>query len=372
VTTSTRAIVSLVRANGELEVAIRSQPVPTPADDEVLIRVVAAPVNPADIKLLFGGLSAEDLTVVDETVQAKLSSAQLLALSGRLDVPLPVGNEGAGLVVAAGAASAAQALLHRYVSVAAGGMFSDYRVARAADCIMLPADVSAAQGAAGWINPLTALAMVETMQREGHHALVLTAAASNLGQMLNRLCQADAIPLVNVVRSAAQVDLLRSLGAAHVCNSSDPDFDAQLVDALAATGATLAFDATGGGALAGRILRAMERALVRSGQGYSRYGSTTLKQLYFFGGLDPSPVVFERDFGMAWAMGGWLLQPRLATFGADRVAAFKRRVAADLLTIFKADVDGIMPLSGLLSPAHFTTFMQLKTGGKMLVSPALG
>lgn len=367
---SNRQFVSELGSDGSLTLALRSARVPEPEAGEVLIRVEAVPVNPADIKLMLAGLPVESLRLSDDgSARGQISPDRLPAFSGRIGVALPIGNEGAGTVVAAG--DGAQSLLGRRVSVAAGGMFADYRVAKAADCIPLPDGLSAEQGAAAWINPMTALAIVETMRREGHSALVLTAAASSLGQMLNRLCLAEGVALVNVVRSPAQAALLRSLGAVHVCDSSASDFDTQLMEALAETGATLAFDATGGGTLAGRILRAMDKA--QSGAAaYSRYGSAAHKQLYFFGGLDPTPVVFERNFGMAWGMGGWLLQPRLATFGPEAFARFKARIAAELTTTFATEFGLKLPLSGLTSLENLAAMASMKTSGKALVLPAAG
>jgi NADPH2:quinone reductase len=368
-----RRVVSLLRASGELEVTLDIQATPVPGDGELLLRVEAAPLNPADIKLMFCAIPPGQLTANGKgearAVRGTVGPGQLAALAARIDVPLAAGNEGAGLVVAAGGSPTAQALLSQRVSVAAGGMFSEYRTVRADDCIVLPRSTPTELGAAAWINPLTALAMVETMRREGHCALVLTAAASNLGRMLNRLCLEDGIPLVNIVRSEVGADALLAMGATHVCNSSAPDFRAQLTDACAVTRATLAFDATGGGRLAGEILRAMEQALAASARGYSRYGSVAHKQLYFFGGLDPAPVVFERNFGMAWGMGGWLLQRVLTELGPETLAVMKDRVVGGLNTIFQSAFDLSIPLSGLADPQHFREFMKLATAGKYLVRP---
>ena len=196
-----------------------------------------------------------------------------------------------------------------------GGMYTQYRRIPVRDCIVLPDDATAPEGASLFVNPLTALGFVETMRAEGHKAIVHTAAASNLGQMLVRICQSDGIPLVNIVRSAEQENLLRQLGATYVVKSSDPDFLSDLEEAIAATGATIGFDAIGGGKLAGQILMAMEKVASRNLEGYNRYGSNTFKQVYIYGGLDPGPTVFNRTFGFSWSVGGWLVFPFLQRLG---------------------------------------------------------
>ncbi|MGE3690045.1 MAG: NADH oxidase [Novosphingobium sp.] len=363
-------------SDGTLELRFDEAPLASPGECEVLIRLEAAPINPSDIKHMFCMLPPAALAVEGEGFAARargrLEPQALAQHAGRIGVALPCGNEGAGLVVAAGADPAAQALIGRRVAVSPGGMFADYRIAPARDCIVLREHLAAPHGAAAWVNPLTALAMIETMRREGHQALLLTAAASSLGRMLNRLCRAEDIALVNVVRAPRQADLLRREGATQVCDTSQPDFDQQLQQAIADTGATLAFDATGGGVLAGRILRAMDRALSQSAGAYSHYGSTQHKQLYFFGGLNPEPVQFRRDFGMAWGMGGWLLQSALARFGEERVAAMKARVAGEIETTFATQFARQIPHSAILDLANCSAYMKLSSGGKFLVTMASG
>ncbi|HQR24962.1 MAG TPA: hypothetical protein PK163_09265, partial [Steroidobacteraceae bacterium] len=259
---SSLEIRSLVKANGELELSLASVAVPEPAADEVVVRIEATPINPSDLGLLLG---AADMTTAQQSgtaerpvVTARIPEGLMKAMASRVDQSMPVGNEGAGTVVTAGSSPAAQALLGKVVGTFGGAMYAQYRCIKAAQCMALPAGTSAAEGASCFVNPMTALGMVETMRREGHKALVHTAAASNLGQMLNRLCIEDGIGLVNVVRSEAQEKILRDLGAKHVCNSGAPTFLRDLTDAIAATGATLAFDAVGGGPLAGQILGCME------------------------------------------------------------------------------------------------------------------
>ena len=281
---------SLVRADASLELSIVEVPISPPGPNEVLVRVEAAPINPSDLGLLLAGIDVDTATVAGPpdrpVVTAALSPAAMRALAAREGMSLPVGNEGAGTVVSAGSSDAAQALLGKTVALAGGGMYAQYRSVDASVCLELPEGTPASAGASSFVNPLTALGMVETMRREGHSALVHTAAASNLGQMLNKLCIEENVGLVNVVRKPEQEDILRAIGAVHVCNSTSPTFMADLIEALRVTSATLAFDAVGGGSLAGQILTGMEVAATASGGAYSRYGSTTHKQVYIYGGLD--------------------------------------------------------------------------------------
>ncbi len=364
---------SLVTADGELVLSLESIAMPTPASNEVLVRLEAAPINPSDIGLLFGAadMSTAALTGNAErpVLTARVPPNAMRAMAGRVGASLPVGNEGAGRVVASGSSAAAQALQGRLVAVLGGAMYSQYRCVPVEQCLVLPDDVTPADGASCFVNPLTALGMVETMRREGHTALVHTAAASNLGQMLNRICQQDGVALVNIVRKPEQAALLKSIGAAHVCDASSPSFLADLTDALAATGATLAFDATGGGPLAGQILGCMEAALNRNAKEYSRYGSTTHKQVYLYGGLDTRPTEFVRNFGMAWGMGGWLLFPFLQKVGADGTSKLKQRVARELKTTFASHYAGELSLAEALRPEAVARYGARATGAKWLINP---
>jgi NADPH:quinone reductase len=367
---------SLVTSQGTLELSLQDVPVPTPAANEVLVRVEAAPINPSDLGLLVASADMGTAKVAGTperpTVSASIGTGALGALSARLGESLPVGNEGAGTVVAAGSSPAAQALLGRIVGLAGGGMYTQYRAVDAAACLVLPDGATAKDGASSFVNPLTALGMVETMEREGHSALVHTAAASNLGQMLVKICLEDDIPLVNIVRKPDQEELLRALGAVHVCNSTSPTFASDLADALAATSATLAFDATGGGTLASQILNGMEQAASAgdsTGAGYSRYGSTVHKQVYIYGGLDTGPTILTRNFGMAWGIGGWLLTPFLQNAGADTVGRLRARVAAELTTTFASTYTQEVSLADMLSPGAFNAYLKRATGEKFLVTP---
>jgi NADPH:quinone reductase len=364
---------SLVTSHGTLELSLHDVPVPTPAANEVLVRVEASPINPSDLGLLIATADMTTATVAGTPerpiVTASLAAGTLGGLSARLDESLPVGNEGAGTVVAAGSSPAAQALLGKTVGIAGGAMYSQYRVVDAAACLVLPDGASAKDGASSFVNPLTALGMVETMRREGHSALVHTAAASNLGQMLVKLCLADGIPLVNIVRKPDQEELLRSLGAVHVLNSASPSFAADLTEALKATSATLAFDATGGGTLASQILNGMEEAAASTAAAYSRYGSTVHKQVYIYGGLDTSPTVLTRNFGMAWGIGGWLLTPFLLNAGAETIGRLRARVASELTTTFASTYTQEVSLAGMLKPDAFNAYVKRATGEKFLITP---
>jgi len=342
----------------------------------VLVRVEATPINPSDLGLLF---SAADMTkaVASGTaerpiVTAPVSEGAMKGLAPRVDQSMPVGNEGAGVVVAAGASPAAQALLGKPVALIGGAMYSQYRAVPAEQCLPLPAGATAADGASSFVNPLTALGMVETMRREGHTALVHTAAASNLGQMLNRICLADGVKLVNIVRKPEQAALLREIGATWICDQSAPGFMGELVEALAATGATIAFDAIGGGKLAGQILTAMEAAINRKAAEYSRYGSTTHKQVYIYGGLDLGPTEFTRGFGMAWGMGGWLLFPFLQKIGRERGQALRARVAAELKTTFASHYSQRLSMAEALRLENIAVYSRRATGEKVLLEPHRG
>jgi NADPH2:quinone reductase len=367
---------SLVKGTGELELSLASVPVPEPGPDEVLVRVEAAPINPSDQGLMFAvadlGTAVQSGTPSRPVITARIPEERMPAVAGRVGRSMAVGNEGAGIVVAAGATPEAQALAGRTVAVFGGAMYSQYRCVKAAQCLALPEGATPAEGAACFVNPLTALGMVETMRREGHTALVHTAAASNLGQMLNRICLADDVGLVNVVRSREQADLLRAQGARLVCDSSAPSFAGDLVDAIAATGATIAFDAVGGGTLASQILGCMEAVLSRSSREYSRYGSMVHKQVYVYGMLDPGPIVIQRNAGFAFGVGGWLLWPFLEKIGPDAAAKLRARIVAELRTTFESRYAKEVSLAEALSLDEIAVYAKRATGAKYLVNPNKG
>ena len=360
---------------GQLEVSLTDVPLPELDAGDVLVRVEASPMNPSDVGLLFGAADMSTAKVSGSAmpvVTAVVPERAMPAMAGRLGQSLPVGNEGAGTVVRAGSSPSAQALLGKMVAVIGGAMYSQYRAFPADQCLVLPEGTTAAEGASCFVNPLTSLGMVETMRREGHTALVHTAAASNLGQMLNKICIKDGIGLVNIVRKTEQAALLRSIGANYVCDATSPTFMEDLTQAIVSTGATLAFDATGGGKLSGQILTAMEIAINRTAKEYSRYGSTTHKQVYLYGGLDRSPTEFSRTFGMAWGMGGWLLFQFLKKSAPDDVARLKRRVTDELRTTFASSYTREVSLAEMLQLDAIAVYSKAATGEKFLLNPNKG
>jgi NADPH:quinone reductase len=365
---------SLVKKSGELEISLVRVPIDEPKADEVVVRVEAAPLNPSDLGLMFGAADMNaakaaggpDNPVVTAPVPEKL----MRAMAARVDQSMPVGNEGAGVVIKAGASPEAQALLGKTVAMLGGAMYSQYRTLKASQCLPLPPGTKPAEGASCFVNPLTALGMVETMRREGHTALVHTAAASNLGQMLNRICLKDGVGLVNIVRKPEQEELLRSLGARHVCNSSSPAFLEDLTKALSETGATIAFDAIGGGRLAAQILTCMEAAAVAKMTEYSRYGSSTHKQVYIYGMLDRGPTELARNFGFAWSVSGWLLTPFLQKIGPEGNQRLRARVVAELKTTFASRYAGELSLREALQLPHIAQYAKFGTGEKFLINPS--
>jgi NADPH:quinone reductase len=366
---------SLVRADQAVELLLEAVEVPEPGPGQVVVRVEASPINPSDLGLLLAGA---DVTAAVSSgpadrpiVTAPLPDAAMRAVKARVGVPMPVGNEGAGTVVAAGSSAAARALLGKSVAMVAGAMYAQYRCVDASQCLELPEGTTAIDGASCFVNPLTALGMVETMRLEGHAALVHTAAASNLGQMLNRLCIEEQVPLVSIVRRHEHEELLRSAGATHVCNSTSPVFMDELTAAVTATGATLAFDAIGGGKLASQILTCMEVAASATAGSYSRYGSAVHKQVYLYGSLDRGPTELTRNFGMAWGIGGWLLTPFLQKIGPEGMQRLRSRVAAGLTTTFASSYAGQVSLAGALQPDAMAAYARQETGSKYLIIPSL-
>jgi NADPH:quinone reductase-like Zn-dependent oxidoreductase len=364
---------SRISKSGELELSLGRAELPEPGPDQVLVKVEATPINPSDLGLLLG---PADMATAQSSgsgdhlkVTAKVPATSLPFLAARLDEAMPVGNEGAGTVIKAGSSEAAQALKGKTVSMVGGGMYAQYRLLKATDCQPLPAGTTAAEGASWFVNPLTALGMTETMKREGHTALVHTAAASNLGQMLNKICLEDGIGLVNIVRSPEQAKLLRGIGAKHVVDSSAPGFTDDLTQALVETGATIAFDAIGGGKLASQILTGMEMALNKTATTYSRYGSTTHKQVYIYGGLNTGPIELTRNYGQAWGVGGWLLTPFLQKIGRPEQVRLRERVVKGLKTTFASHYTQVISLPEVLDLKNIAIYNKRATGEKFLINP---
>lgn len=367
--TSNLKLVSRLEEDGQLYVELVSETLPVPSGDQVLVRIDAAPINPSDLGLLFASADVANAAYSPRKLVAAMPEASRRNMGARFGKALPVGNEGAGVVIATGGAPEAMALAGKLVSCVSGGMFSQYRLLRARECTPAPEGATAEQAASMFVNPMTALAFVENMRRAEHTALVHTAAASSLGQMLVRICAEDGIPLVNIVRRDGQVALLRELGAAHVLNSTHPDFAADLSDALRDTGATLAFDAIGGGPLMGQILSAMER-VARERADFSRYGSSSRKQGYIYGALDTSPMqVVGRDVGFAWDVGGWLLTPFMETLEPETIARMRARVAAGLSTTFATRYDARVALTDVLNREIVLRYNARRTGEKFIITP---
>src|SRR6202140_4944721 len=364
---------STIKKSGELEISLVSVPTPEPGPDEVVVRVEASPINPSDLGLLIGAadMSTAKASGTKEApvVTAKVPETAMKAMAGRLDESMPVGNEGAGVVVKTGSSDAAKALMGKTVALIGGAMYAQYRCLKVAECLPLPAGITPAEGASCFVNPLTSLGMTETMRREGHKALVHTAAASNLGQMLNKICLKDGIGLVNIVRSAEQADILRKIGAKHIVDSTQPTFMDDLTNALVETGATIAFDAIGGGKLAGQILTCMEIAANKTAKVYSRYGSSVHKQVYIYGGLDTRPIELNRAFGMMWGIGGWLLFPFLQKIGAAGGRGRRQRAAAELKTTFASHYTQVVSLQEALQLSNVAAYAKRATGEKYLINP---
>lgn len=364
---------SLITSDGQLRLNLEEVTLGEPGPDEVVVRVEATPINPSDLALLLGPADVATIraegTPERPVLVADVPAKRLGAVRARLDQSMPVGNEGAGTVIKAG--SQVQHFLGKKVGMLGGGMYTQLRKLPARDCIILPDDATAADGASMFVNPLTSLAFTETMKAEGHKAIVHTAAASNLGQMLNKICLKDGIPLVNIVRSEAQAEILRKIGAKYIVDSSSPNFQAELTDAIAETGATLAFDAIGGGKLASQILQAMEAAANRNVTTYNRYGTNVFKQVYIYGGLDTGPTVLNRGYGFAWSVSGWLLTPFLQKAGPEVAERMRQRVVRELKTTFASHYTATISLADMLKPEIVRAYERKKTGEKYLVNPTL-
>lgn len=366
---------SRIEADGLLEITLETVEIPAPGPRDLVVRIRAAPINPTDLALLFGAADMATMQAAGTPdrpiLRAHVSERRIESMAARWGLSMPVGVEGAGEVIDAGAE--VTHLIGHTVAAAGGAMYAEYRVLPADACLVLPAGTDAVDGASSFVNPMTALGMVETMRREGHSAIVHTAAASNLGQMLVKLCQAEGVPLINIVRKPEQAELLRGLGAEHICDSSSVTFFDALTEALVATGATIAFDAIGGGRLASDILHCMEVAIGRRQTGdYNRYGSDVRKQVYMYGMLDTAPVTINRSFGFGWSVGGWLLTPFLKSIGAEAAQALRQRVADNLTTIFASTYAGRLSLQEALQPERVAIYGRRSTGEKYLIDPSKG
>lgn len=366
-------LISTISEDNKLEIALRETEIPQPGENQVVIRIEAAPINPSDLGVMF---SVADMTTASQSgtadhpvIRADVPAKFMGAVKKRIGKAISVGNEGAGTVIAAGSSAAAQNLMGKTVAFIGGGSYRKYVCANVQSCLELEPGTTAVEGASSFVNPLTALAMVETMRAEGHTAIVHAAAASNLGQMLNRICIADGIDLVNIVRKPEQEALLRDQGAKYVVNSSSDSFMADLTNALINTGATIAFDPIGGGRMASDILACMEAAVSRNITEYNVYGSDIYKQVYIYGGLDRGPITLSRTFGFAWGVNGFLLFNALGKLSKETNIAMRKRVAAEIKTTFASHYTHEVSLAGALQLDAISTYRKLATGEKFLIKP---
>jgi len=365
---------SALSKNTHLQLSIITKPIPRLKNDEVLIRVEAAPINPSDIRMLIPQIDIKTIKTTKDAngtpeLTANILERGLPLLQGRLNKPISAGNEGCGTVVEAGSDTEAQGLLGKRVALLGGMMYAQYRAARAVDCLELLPGTTAAQGASCFVNPVTTLAMIGTAAAEGHKALVHTAAASQLGQMLVRLCHSENIPLVNIVRRPEQVTILKDIGAKYVVDSSQPNFREELVEAIDATGATCAFDATGGGTMATTILWAMEAAALRKMKNFSAYGTDVMKQVYIYGVLDKSPITIHQNFGFQWRIGGWLSGTYVQKIGNEKATELKKRVAREIGTTFRTHYSDEISLEEVLDAEILKKYATVGTAGKFLINP---
>lgn len=368
-----RTMLTEVKPEGVLELYLADLPMPTPKEHEVVVKVQATPINPSDLGLMVGAADVGSARAIERNglpgVAMNVPEAGMRFMASRVGQAMPIGNEGCGVVVAAGASEAAQALMGKTVALIGGEIYAQYRCLAAMACMPLPDGTAPEDGASCFVNPLTSLGFVETMKMEGYKGIVHAAAASNLGQMLVKICKADGIPLVNIVRSQAQVDLLKGIGAEIVLDSTSEDFAEQLTQAIYETEAFIGFDPIGGGKISGQMLAAMEAAAVRRMTSYSRYGSDQMKQVYIYGALDVGPTILNRSFGLTWGLSGWLLTPFMAKAGAEIVGRMRARVAAELTTTFKSHYSHQVSLEQAVDVATLQAYNAKRTGEKYLIRP---
>lgn len=369
--TTSNQLFTNITSDAQLQVTLQETEVPEPKPHEVIVKMEAAPINPSDMWPMFGpaDLSAAQLNHDKSILSAPVHKGMLPRIKSRLDQVLPIGNEGAGKVIAAGDSPEAQALIGKTVAVLTGATYSQLCCVPIQACLVHNEGTTAQQAASSFVNPLTALSMVETMRMEGHSAIIHTAAASSLGQMLNKICLQEDIPLINVVRKQEQADILKSIGAKYICNSADDDFISQLYKAVDETGATLAFDAIGGGELVSNILTVMEMVGSKDATGFNTYGSASNKQVYIYGGLDFSPTILNRAYGMTWNIGGWLLMRFLAKLGPQRIGELHKRVANEITSTFATEFTQELSLSEAIEPKTVMQYNAKKTGAKYFINP---
>ena len=368
--TKNKQIFSTISKSGQLALEIIDGDMPTPDENDVVVRMEAAPINPSDMFPMFGTADMTQAKTEGNKLTAPVSEAMLAPVAARLDQRLPVGNEGGGTVVATGNSEAAKALDGKRVGVMANSTaYSQFVKVPVNNCLPHKEGTTAEQAASSFVNPMTALCFLETLRMENHKALIHTAAASNLGQMLVKLCQNEDVPLVNIVRNDEQMGILQKLGGAHIIDSTTPDFFDNLVNAIDTTGATLGFDAIGGGKMANIILTAMERSLSKNASGLNTYGSTEMKQVYIYGGLDLSPTTLNRGYGMSWSVGGWLMPYWLARIGLERTIELRKKVADEISTTFASSYTAELSLAEAIDTKWAARYLQKKTGEKYIINP---
>lgn len=366
--TTGKQLFTTLDADGTLTVAIEDVTFPDPTGNQVLVKMEAAPINPSDLAILVGGADLENARYSKGKFVATVPEPINAGSKSRHGMKLPAGNEGAGTVVAAGDSDTAKALVGQRVSCVPGNAYSQYCIADAAMCLPL-GDHSAEDGASAFVNPMTALGFAENARMDGQDAILHTVGASNLGQMLTRICKEDGIGLVNIVRKDSQAELLQGIGATHVVNSSDDGFMDQLTTAIEDTGAFYGFDPIGGGQSVDTAFKAMERVAVSRMTEYSRYGSNQQKRMFIYGRLDMGPTTLSPSYGFGWTLSGWLLFPFLQSVGNETVARMRKRVRDNLTTTFASHYKTRVNLDEMLTKAAATDYRTMKTGEKYLVTP---
>ncbi|MGN6496704.1 MAG: zinc-binding dehydrogenase [Tsuneonella sp.] len=367
-TTTGKQLFTTLAPDGTLTVEVAETQFPDPTGNQVLVKMEAAPINPSDLALLFGPSDIDNAQYSAGKLVAKMPEPFNSAAKGRPGQRMPVGNEGAGTVVAAGDSPQAQALIGQRVACVPGHAFSQYAIADAAMCLPL-GDVSSRDGASAFVNPMTALGFAENAKMDGQKALIHAAAASNLGQMLVKICQEDGLELVNIVRKQEQVDLLKGIGAKHVVNSSADDFMDKLCAAIDATGAYYGFDPIGGGTTVDACFKAMERVAVRKMSDYSRYGSNQQKRMFIYGRLDLGPTILTPSYGFGWTLSGWLLTPFLAQAGMETMVRMRQRVLDNITGTFASSYKREVTLEQMLEKDAACDYRRMQTGEKYLVTP---
>lgn len=366
--TKGKQLFTTLESNGTLTVAIEDVTFPDPTGNQVLVKMEAAPINPSDLAILTSAADLENADYSPGKFVATMPEPFNTGSKARHGLKLPAGNEGAGTVVATGDGDMAKALMGQRVACVPGNAYSQYCIADARMCLPL-GDHTAEDGASAFVNPMTALGFAENAKMDKQNAILHTVGASNLGQMLTRICKEDGLALVNIVRKDAQVELLKELGSTHVVNSSDDDFMNQLRTAIDDTDAFYGFDPIGGGKAVDTAFKAMEQVAVTKMTEYSRYGSNQQKRMFIYGRLDVSPTILTPSYGFGWTLSGWLLFPFLQAVGMEVAARMRKRVLENLTTTFASSYKKRVNLEEMLTKDAVTDYRAMRTGEKYLVTP---